>query len=83
MYMIRSNIELIDRKYEAAIGILESSPHKVMDDQAFYKPKPLQLGLIYYVKSDRELANEHFQEARQFLEDKLRELPEDSRLYIH
>ncbi|MCH7515164.1 MAG: tetratricopeptide repeat protein, partial [Bacteroidetes bacterium] len=80
-YMTRSYVELIDRNYEEAIGILESSPHKVMADQTFYTPKPLQLGLIYYVMSDRELANKHFQKARQVLEDKLRELPDDSRLY--
>ncbi|MCZ6694753.1 MAG: tetratricopeptide repeat protein, partial [Bacteroidetes bacterium] len=30
---------------------------------------------------DRELAKKHFQEARQVLEDKLSELPDDSRLY--
>ncbi len=61
--------------------ILESSPHKVMASQWAYTPKPLQLGLIYYTISDRELAKKHFQEARQVLEDKLSELPDDSRLY--
>ena len=81
MYMNRSNIELMDRNYEEAISILESSPHKVMDDHHFYTPKPLQLGLIYYVMSDMESANKHFQGARRVLEDKLSELTDDSRLY--
>ena len=52
-----------------------------MDSQFNYVPKPLQLGFIYYVMSARELANEHFQKARQVLEDKLRELPDDARRY--
>jgi len=81
MYMMRSQVELIDQKYQEAISILESSPHKVMADQWAYTPKPLQLGLIYYLRSDRELANTHFQEARQVLEDDLTTLQNDSRLF--
>jgi len=81
MYMMRSHIELIDQNYEEAISILESSPHKLMADQWVYTPKPLQLGLIYYVMSDSELANTHFQKARQVLEDDLSALQDDSRLY--
>ena len=81
MYMTRSLVELFDRNYEEAISILESSPREVMDNQFAYEPRPLQLGLIYHVISDRELAKKHFQEARQVLEDKLSELPDDSRLY--
>ena len=52
-----------------------------MASQATYALDPLQLGLIYNVMFDMELANIHFQEARQVLEDKLNELPDDSRLY--
>ena len=81
MYMNKSLIEQIDRNYEEAISILESSPHEVSAHQSAYTPKSLQLGLIYYMMSDRELANTHFQEARQVLEDRLSELPNDSRLY--
>jgi len=81
MYMMRSHVNLIDQNYEEAISILESSPHRIMADQWAYTPKPLQLGLIYYVMSDRELANMHFQEARRVLEDQLSELPDDSRIY--
>jgi len=81
MYMLRSNAELMDRNYQEAISILESSPHKVMATPYVYTTKPLQLGLIYYVMSNRELANAYFQEARQVLEDKLSESPDDSRLY--
>jgi len=77
MYVRRSYAELIDRNYKEAISILESSPNKVIEDQNAYTPKPLQLGLIYHVMSQGELANAHFQEARQVLEDKLSELTND------
>ena len=78
---LRIYVELMDRNYQEAINILESSPYKVMANQFAYTPKPLQLGLIYYVMSDKELANKHFQEARQVLEDQLIESKDDSRLY--
>jgi len=80
IYKMRSQVELIDQNYEEAISILESSP-LVMADQWAYSPKSLQLGLIYYVMSDKELANTHFQVARQVLEDTLSGSPDDSRLY--
>ena len=41
----------------------------------------MQLGLIYFMMSNTELATTHFQEARQLLENKLKESPDDSRLY--
>jgi len=81
MYKIRSNIELMDRNYKKAIKILESSPYEVMSTHTEYTTKSLQLGLIYYVKSDREQANTHFNKARQELEDKLSLLQNDSRIY--
>jgi len=81
IYMMRSQVELIDQNYQEAINILESSPYKVMADQWAYTPKPLQLGLIYYLMSDGELANTHFQEATQVLEDDLTAFQHDSRLY--
>ena len=52
-----------------------------MDDHHIYMPKSLQLGLIFYLMSNRELANKHFQEARQVLDDKLSDSQDDSRLY--
>ena len=74
-------VELLDRNYQEAISILESSPYEVFDAQVVYAPKSLPLGLIYFTMSDRESANIHFQKARLFLEDKLSELQDDSRLY--
>ena len=81
MYMTRSNIELIDRNYQEAISILESSPHDEFVSHKFYIPKSMQLGFIYYVMGEREIANIHFHQAREILEDKLNDLQDDSRLH--
>ena len=81
MYMKRSIVELIDHNYEEAIRILESSPNEVFADQDVYAPKSMQIGVIYFILSQMELSRTFFQEARQHLESKLKDLPDDSRLY--
>lgn len=81
MYFARSNIELIDGNYQKAISILESSPHDITISHEAYKPKSLQLGLIYYVMSNTKLANTYFREARQILEEKQSSFQNDSRIY--
>ena len=78
MYMMRSQVELIDQNYEKGISILESSPYEVMANQWAYRPKPLQFGVIYYVMSEKGLAKLPLQEAKRFVESKLRELAEYS-----
>jgi TolB-like protein/class 3 adenylate cyclase/Flp pilus assembly protein TadD len=81
LYANRVKIELFDRNYEEAINILENSPFEAEDNQSSFMPKFLQLGLIYYIKSEKALARIHFEEARKVLEDKLKVLPDDSRIY--
>ncbi len=81
MYKTRSNIELIDRNYEEAISIIESSPRDVIVTHEAYTSRSMQLGLIYYEMTNKAQANTHFQEARQVLEEKLIESQYDSRIY--
>jgi tetratricopeptide (TPR) repeat protein len=81
MYVLRSQVELMDRNYLEAISILGSSPYQEMADQFAYTPKSLQLGLIYYMRNDQELANTNFHKALKDLEFKLNTLPDDARLY--
>jgi TolB-like protein/AraC-like DNA-binding protein/Tfp pilus assembly protein PilF len=81
MFKIRSNTELMNRKYELAIQILESSPHELIVSHESYTTKSLQLALIYDEMSNKVQANTHFQGARQVLEEKLIEFPNDSRIY--
>ena len=77
----RSYAELMNRKYELAIQILESSPHELIVNHEVYSTKSLQLGLIYYEMLNEKQSHMHFQKARTVLEEKLIEFPNDSRIY--
>ena len=77
----RSYIELMNRKYELAIQILESSPHELIVSHEAYSTKSLQLGLIYYEMLNKKQSNMHFQKAKKDLEEKLVEFPNDSRIH--
>jgi tetratricopeptide (TPR) repeat protein len=81
MHMLLSESEIFLGNYQEAAGVLLSSSHAVWDHQFGYTPKPLQLGLIYRLMEDESLAIIHFREARRQLEKKLKEQPDDSRLY--
>ena len=77
----RSNIELMNRKYDLAIQILESSPHELIVSHEAYSTKSLQIGLIYYEMLNKKQSNMHFQKAKKDLEEKLIEFPNDSRIH--
>ena len=81
MYLLGSFTELLDRNYDEAIGIIESYPSELLVWEDEYTSKSMQLGLIYLMMSKTQLATTHFQETRQLLENKLKESPDDSRLY--
>ena len=81
VHLYRSQVELQDHNFTEAIRVLESSPTEVFADQNMYTSKSMQLGLIYFMLSDKELASSHFQKARKLLEDKLNQLSNDARLY--
>lgn len=77
----RSNTELMNRKYNLAIQILESSPDELIVNHEGYSTKSLQLGLIYYEMLNEKQSHMHFKTARKVLEEKLMEFPNDSRIY--
>jgi TolB-like protein/class 3 adenylate cyclase/tetratricopeptide (TPR) repeat protein len=81
VYLNRSLVELFDYSYAEAIRILESSPTEIFEDQEVFISKSMQIGLIYFMMSNKELVTTHFQQARQLLENRLSESPDDSRLY--
>ena len=81
MHMLLSETEIFRRDYQEAASVLLSSDHSVWDHQFGYTPKALQLGFIYRLMEDESLALIHFREAKRQLEKKLKEQPDDSRLY--
>jgi len=79
--LLRGNIEVLDGNYEKAIQITESLSDGTINQSDYFGSKHLQLGLIYFIISNEEMAVKHFETERIFLEEKIKELNNDSRLY--
>ena len=77
----RSDIDILDGNYEEAIQITESLSDDEIKALDFYRSKHLQLGLIHHMMSNEKMAVKHFEAERIFLEEKIKELNNDSRLY--
>ncbi len=77
----RCEIERTGRNLQEAIRILESTPHELFSNQFAHIPKALVLGLLYYEMSDMKSATPYFEESRKVLEEALKELPDDARIY--
>ena len=60
------------------MGTLSDEP---ISQTSYYGTKHLQLGLIYLIISDQDRALEHFELEKNFLEEKLKEFNNDSRIY--
>ncbi|MCK5207356.1 MAG: hypothetical protein KAQ79_05030, partial [Cyclobacteriaceae bacterium] len=79
--LVRGYIEILDGNYEEAIQITASLSDDAINELNFYYSKHLQLGLIYYIMSNEKMAIKHFEAERIFLEEKIKELNNDPRLY--
>ncbi|MCK5278163.1 MAG: hypothetical protein KAK04_06480, partial [Cyclobacteriaceae bacterium] len=79
--LVRGYIEILDGNYEEAIQITASLSDDAISELNFYYSKHLQLGLIYYIMSNEKMVVKHFEAERIFLEEKIKEGNDDSRLY--
>jgi len=79
--LTQAYIEVLDNNFQEAIQIIGSISEPVINEQRYYHTKHLQLGLIYYLISNKKLASEHFEMERKFLLSKINKLKNDSRLY--
>ena len=79
--LVRGYIEILDGNYEEAIQITASLSDDAISEYNFYYSKHLQLGLIYYIMSNEKMVVKHFEAERIFLEEKIKELNDDQRLY--
>jgi serine/threonine-protein kinase len=70
-----------DGQYEAAVARLSSSSSKAFSTGNDYVPKALLAAHIYDLMRAPELARQHYDSAAAFLEARIQEAPEDSRLY--
>ena len=81
MYVTRSRVALYNSNFEEALRIINSSTLSIFNSHFYFLPKSLVLAQIYKMKSDEIMAKKYFLEARQIIENKLKESENDSRVY--
>jgi len=74
-------IRILEGKYEEAMKMLSDEPANVFEDQFTFLPKPQLMATIYRLQNKNDLAKEYYDFARVVIENKLKELPDDTRLY--
>jgi len=77
----RAFLEILLGNYQSAISIIESIPTNEIEQQEALKLKQLELGLIYRLMANEEMAILNFNVAKTFFEDKILNSFDDSRPY--
>ncbi len=75
-------IRILDGKYEEALKMLSDEPANIFEDPDYFEPKSQILATIYQLQNKNNLAKEYYDSARVVIEDKLKELPDDARLFL-
>jgi serine/threonine-protein kinase len=73
-------MDMIDGKYQEALERLSSGSSDAYEFQNYYLPKTLLAAQIYGLQGRPDLERENFESARDLLEDKVREFPDDPRI---
>ena len=71
--------DILDRDFNAALK--EVKGIKEADDQYYYKPEDLYVAEVYGFMNNKAQAEEHYKLAVKVLKEKIKEFPDDSRLY--
>jgi len=74
-------VDIFEGKYDDAIKRLSSVSGNAFSDQAYFVPKDNLLGQIYSLMNNNNVARRHYEFAVSFLEEKIKEDPEDSRYH--
>jgi len=81
LVIARELVELFDRRYQAALGVLSSMAPEVFQDQNRFVPRTELYAEVYGLMGNRELARVYYDSARNVVAGKLREHPDDPRLH--
>ena len=73
--------EIIDKNYQDALQYLASVQTDVLDSQFAYIPFSLWYAQAYGLLADRQLEQDNYETARQILETKISEQPDDERFH--
>jgi len=74
-------INLYEGRYDEVFKVLSAYKFKVFQNQFYYRPKYLYYAANYSLLNKPDLEHLYYDSARIFLEDKIKKLPEDPRLY--
>ncbi|GAF95042.1 unnamed protein product, partial [marine sediment metagenome] len=74
-------LDVYDGNYQEALKYLSLESFDAVQDQFYYEPQSLLYAKIYELMNKPELAYAYYDSARIFLESKLIDYHEDSRLY--
>ena len=82
-YIIQRNteIDIYSRNFEEALNDLKNSRNLVFDEQFTFVPKDLNIGIVNLYLGRLNDAKKSFNSAIDFLNKKIKESPNDSRLY--
>ncbi len=71
--------DILDRNYTGALKEIKGI--KETDGQFYYKPEELYAAVVYTFMNNKIQADQNFKAAIKILQDKIKQHPEDSRLY--
>jgi serine/threonine protein kinase/tetratricopeptide (TPR) repeat protein len=74
-------IEIFDGEYQKALDRLSLVSSEAFNTQFYYIPKAQLYAQIYGLMNKRKMEQEYYDSARQFLEDKIKAQPNDSRFH--
>jgi serine/threonine protein kinase/Flp pilus assembly protein TadD len=71
--------DIFEGNFKSALNQVEGV--KELDEQFYYKPEDLLVAYVYSLLGNKALAEKHFDAAIRVLQQKIKENPDDSRLY--
>ena len=71
--------DIFEGNFKSALNQVEGV--KELDEQFYYKPEDLLVAYVYSLLGNKALAEKHFDAAVRVLQQKIKETPDDSRLY--
>jgi serine/threonine protein kinase/Tfp pilus assembly protein PilF len=74
-------VDLYDRNYQGALDTLNALPVEIIEFRPFYYPKAQLMAQIYGLTGQKELKRQYYESARDILESKIKEDPDDARLH--
>ncbi len=71
--------DILDRNYSGALKEIKGI--KETDGQFYYKPEDLYIAIVYSLMNNKTQADQYYRSAIKVLQEKIKQHPDDSRLY--